>query len=147
MDAAVCRKHGTRGELVPCFVQIARSELGGIMSSNESIFTTEPFPTRTERKIAKNQRRIIRRAVLAVIAAVAGITVGTIGAGMTEAGAVSQATINRYIRDNGGIPPCKEEDGSGQPGMCFWDDGSGDAIVLVPTKPGQDKRVVVLINR
>lgn len=86
-----------------------------------------------------------------------GITAALLGGGVaivqnTDAEAATQAQINAYIRSEGGIPPCKWEDGSGQPGMCLWDarkrgNGKGDVVVLVPTKPGHDKRVVVLINR
>lgn len=86
-----------------------------------------------------------------------GIVATMLGGGLAivqnmEAEAISQAKINAYIRSEGGIPPCTHEDGSGQPGMCLWDgrtrgNGKGDVVVLVPTKPGQDKRVVVLINR
>jgi hypothetical protein len=121
------------------------------MSSNESIFTTEPFPTRTERKIVKQRRRIIKRvttfALVGVIAAGIGGFIAT-----QDAVATSQATVNRFIRDAGGIPPCKWEDGSGQPGICFFDsrvrgNKKGDVIVLVPVKGADDKKVVVLINR
>lgn len=64
----------------------------------------------------------------------------------------SRVWANKFIRAHGGIPPCKWEDGSGQPGMCLWDgatmgNGKGDTVVMVPTKPGRDKRAVVLINR
>lgn len=88
----------------------------------------------------------------------AGIIGGLLGGGAAivgnapQADATTQATINQFIRANGGIAPCKNEDGSRQRGMCYWDgrvrgNGEGDVIVLVPTEPGQDKRVVVLINR
>jgi hypothetical protein len=119
------------------------------MSSNESIFTTEPFPTRADRQASKQHKRIIKRTVIGVVAAAVGFAMGTGIVALTtpEADAGSRTAINKFIRANGGIPPCKWEDGSGQPGMCYWNDGSGDAIVLVPTKPGKDKRVVVLINR
>lgn len=86
-----------------------------------------------------------------------GIVATMLGGGVaivqnTQAEAATQAQINKFIRAEGGIPPCTHEDGSGQPGMCLWDgrkkgNGKGDVIVLVPTKPGHDKRVVVLINR
>lgn len=79
-------------------------------------------------------------------AAIAGILIGGLGAvaqNATPAHATSQTEVNQYIRSNGGIPPCTHEDGSGQPGMCLWD----ARVVQVPTKPGQDKRAVVLINR
>lgn len=58
--------------------------------------------------------------------------------------AVTQQQINAYIRDHGGIPPCTHEDGAGQPGKCYWSDGRGNPVVLVPTMPGHDKRVVSL---
>jgi hypothetical protein len=108
---------------------------------------------RTERIVGKQRNVIIKRAALAVISAVIGFgtaaLVNTTFAPDSEA--VSQTTINQYIRANGGIPPCKEEDGSGQPGKCYWDaahrgDGNGHPAVLVPVPghPGADKTVVWL---
>ncbi len=110
------------------------------------------YQTRMRRNRRKEQvRRIIIAFVMA--AAVAGSTaVGTILSQPPSASAISQVQINRYIRDNGGIPPCTEEDGSGQPGPCYWDsrvrgNRKGDVIVLMPNPGGVDKRVVILINR
>lgn len=85
----------------------------------------------------------------------AGLLIGSgiaIAQNAPEADATSQAAINQYIRANGGIPPCKHEDGSGQPGMCLFDsrvrgNKTGNVIVLVPEKGADDKRVVVLIQR
>lgn len=108
---------------------------------------------RTERVIAKQRKTIIRRAVLAVVALAVGVGVGVAVSTVTapDSDAVTQTMINRYIRANGGIPPCKEEDGSGQPGLCYWDaahrgDGNGHSAVLVPVPghPGEDKIVVWL---
>lgn len=53
-----------------------------------------------------------------------------------------QATPNKHR----GIPPCREEDGSGQRAMCVWDDGRGNVIVNISRK-GTDDRTVVLIDR
>lgn len=53
----------------------------------------------------------------------------------------------RIVKSLGGIPPCREEDGSGQVGVCYWNDGTGDAIVNVPVGPNRDKRPVILVNR
>jgi len=108
---------------------------------------------RAERIIAKKRKRIIVRAVIAVVSLVLGVATGTVVATVVapDSDAVSQTTINQYIRANGGIPPCKEEDGSGQPGKCYWDaahrgDGNGHPAVLVPVPghPGADKTVVWL---
>lgn len=59
-----------------------------------------------------------------------------------EADAVTQAAINRYIRSEGGIPPCTDEDGSGQPGPCYWNakvQGNGDGWSFVAMPDGKDK--------
>lgn len=92
------------------------------------------------------RKRKVWRVVIAIVAATAGLGMGTIIANSTSADAIGQVAINKFIRANGGIAPCTEEDGSGQPGMCFYDDGD-DAVVNVPTAPGKDKRTVILINR
>jgi hypothetical protein len=110
--------------------------------------------SRTERVIAKQRKGIIKRAVIAVLMLGVGVGVGTIGATAfaPDSDAVSQVTINKYIRANGGIPPCTYEDGSGQPGLCygsterFGPDGHPYVLVPDPIKgqPGNDKRVVWL---
>lgn len=56
------------------------------------------------------------------------------------------------VRALNGVPPCYHEDGSGQPGACVWlglyrGNHGGDDILFVPTRPGQDKRATVLVNR
>jgi len=96
---------------------------------------------RTDRIIAKQRKRIIRRAVLVVAIMLVGVGVGTVAASQSEA--VSQVTINKFIRANGGIPPCTHEDGSGQPGRCFWNaktngDGQGHSVILVQDGPDAD---------
>lgn len=105
---------------------------------------------RTERVIAKQRKAIIKRAVIVVTAMLVGVVIGTIGAAQSDA--VSQVTINKFIRANGGIPPCTQEDGSGQPGLCYGSTErfgpTGHPYVLVPDPikghPGNDKRVVWL---
>jgi hypothetical protein len=108
---------------------------------------------RTARQRKAKRRLIAKRAALAVISAVIGFgTAALVNTAMApDSDAVTQTTINQYIRANGGIPPCKEEDGSGQPGKCYWDaahrgDGNGHPAVLVPVPghPGADKTVVWL---
>lgn len=98
--------------------------------------------------------RIIRKtaAYVALAGALMAATLGGAVLHATKTEAASQKQVNQYIRSHGGIPPCTWEDGSGQPGMCLWDgrkrgNGKGDVVVLIPTKPGHDKRVVVLVNR
>lgn len=98
--------------------------------------------------------RIIRKsaAYVALAGALMAATLSGAVLHATQTEAASQSQINQFIRANGGIPQCKHEDGSGQPGMCVFHGNKqgnkkGDTIVLVPTKPGHDKRVVVLINR
>lgn len=115
--------------------------------------TIDPSTRDYNRAMARRRLRIIRRTgwiILAVVLASIGMVVGLSGTDNAEA--ATQQQINQYIRANHGIPPCKWEDGSGQPGMCVWHGNKfgnkkGDTVVLVPTKPGHDKRVVVLINR
>lgn len=105
---------------MPCFVQIARSHTGGIVS------------------------RIIRKS--AVYVALAGaLMAATLGGAVlhaTQTEAASQTQINRYIRSHDGIPPCAEEDGSDQPRTtCVWwgrfGNGKGESVLLVPD--GRDK--------
>lgn len=106
---------------------------------------------RTARVIAKRRGVIIKKAALAVISAVIGF--GTAALVNTtfapDSDAATQTTINQYIRANGGIPPCRYEDGSNQPGMCYWDastrgNGLGTDFIAIPTTPGHDKRIVSL---
>lgn len=97
---------------------------------------------------AKRRNRIVRKVAVAIIAATIGIGVGTAIVNATDADAVSQVTINKYIRANGGIPPCTHEDGSGQPGMCYWDASErgvkgGYDFIAVP-RAHQDKAIVYL---
>lgn len=102
----------------------------------------------------KPRRRDAHSKFIAKMFAV-GITAALLGGGLAvvqnapEANGSSQSQINAYIRSKGGIPPCKYEDGSGQPGLCYWDGSKrgnkkGAQIVNVPTKPGHDKRAVIL---
>ena len=68
----------------------------------------------------------------------------------STADATSQVQINRYIRDNGGIPPCKWEDGSGQPGACVWmdyRDGEMEGWNVLNVPNGQDKRPILFLSR
>lgn len=105
-----------------------------------------------ERKRAKQSKRLVKRLVIAVIATALGVGTGLVGQAVyaQHSDAASQTAINQYIRDHGGIPPCRYEDGSGQPGACYWNGGKnnkGDLLVMVPTRPGHDKRAVILVNR
>jgi hypothetical protein len=110
------------------------------------------YQVRARRNRRKAQARKVTIGFVMALAAAAGVATGTILSEPPSASAISQVQVNRYIRDNGGIPPCTEEDGSGQPGPCYWDsrvrgNRKGDVIVLMPNPGGVDKRVVVLINR
>lgn len=92
------------------------------------------------RKTLRRQRR--NRYIGYALAAVVGLGVGTALVNVTEADAATQAQINRFIRSEHGIPPCKWEDGSGTPGVpekaaCYWNDGSGWAFIAVAD--GRDK--------
>lgn len=77
-----------------------------------------------------------------------GIGAALIGGGVAivqnapEADAITQAQINRYIKSENGIPPCRWEDGSGQPGPCYWNakvQGNGDGWSFVAMPDGKDK--------
>lgn len=105
----------------------------------------------------KRKRRIKRkgmrkRITIAVAAIILGALTGTVITNAMDeeaAQAETMAEVRAYIRANGGIPPCIHEDGSGQPGKCFWDgprrgNGTGASYVAVPTMPGHDKRIVIL---
>lgn len=104
-----------------------------------------------EAQFAQSHKRLRRQRWLMVIAGIIGTAVGVSGALIATAGdadAVSQVTINKYIRANGGIPPCTHEDGSGQPGMCYWDASErgvkgGYDFIAVP-RAHQDKAIVYL---
>lgn len=101
--------------------------------------------TRQAKKASTKRSKFIGRMfAVGVIAALIGGTVAI----AEHADAVSQVTINKYIRANGGIPPCTHEDGSGQPGPCYWNakkrgNGKGYDYIAVPVKGG-DKAIVFL---
>lgn len=83
-----------------------------------------------------------------------GIAAAMVGGGLAivqnapEADAASQAQINRYIRSEGGIPPCTHEDGSGQAATCVWwagrqGNGKGYSYIAV-TRTGQDDAIIYI---
>lgn len=88
------------------------------------------------------RRRITTRVIIAAIAVTLGLATGTALAQITEAEAATQQQINRFIRANDGIPPCKWEDGSGQPGPCVWfgrfGNGTGPSYIAMPDGPDKD---------
>lgn len=100
----------------------------------------------TQRSKAKKQGRIIKRIAIGVVAMAVGLGIGTALAEQSDA--ISQVTINKYIRAHGGVPPCTHEDGSGQPGVCYWDasergvKGGYDYIAI--SKKHSDDRIVYL---
>lgn len=93
------------------------------------------------------------RRSLSALASLAVALTGTFLSGAAYAtyvaGSTDRPTVGdiRTVKRLGGIPPCREEDGSGQVGACYWNDGTGDAVVLVPVGPNRDKRAVILVNR
>lgn len=97
----------------------------------------------------------VRKRVAALVMAgalSAGVLTGTAVSNAPVVEAAGRVAVNKYIRAHGGIPPCTHEDGSGQRGMCYWDaskrgNGKGRDYVAVPTKPGQDKRIVFLTRK
>lgn len=82
--------------------------------------------------------------------ALAFVAIFTVGAvvGADNANAGSQAQVNAYIRNHGGVPPCKEEDGSGQKGTCVWwagKQGNGDGYsYLAIDRKGKDDAIVYI---
>lgn len=107
----------------------------------------------SQRSMRQAKKRDIKRSKFIGRMFAVGIIAALIGGGVAiaeNADAVSQVTINKYIRANGGIPPCTHEDGSGQPGTCYWDasehgDGKGDDGVNVSVK-GKDDRWVKITD-
>lgn len=105
----------------------------------------------SQRSMRQAKKRSTKRSKFIGRMFAVGIIAALIGGGVAiaeNADAVSQVTINKYIRANGGIPPCTHEDGSGQPGPCYWDasergNGKGYDYVAVPVK-GKDKAIVYL---
>lgn len=96
-------------------------------------------PVKPRRRGARS-RRITRVFAVGIVATMLGGGVAIVQ--NMEAEAATQAQINRFIRANGGLPPCKWEDGSGQAGPCVWiasksGDGNGDSLVAMPD--GADK--------
>lgn len=113
----------------------------GMLDTNRAAFKTEQEKRIMKaRKAMRRQRR--NRYIGYALAAVVGLGVGTAIVNATEADAITQAAINRYIRSEGGIPPCTHEDGSGQPGPCYWNakvQGNGDGWSFVAMPDGKDK--------
>lgn len=110
----------------------------------------DPMPsiidTRPERQRIKRRNRIIARIVLAVVSVVIGLAVGT-ALTSVDVSAVSQYEINQFIRANGGIAPCRHEDGANQPKPCWWNakvQGNGDGRSYVIMPGGEDGRIVYL---
>ena len=72
-----------------------------------------------------------------------GIIAATIGGGVAFAvdlGYPSSADIIK-VRELGGIPPCKHEDGSRQGSICYWNGqlrGNGDGYSYLAVPDGRD---------
>lgn len=104
------------------------------------------MPGMIDERIAKarkaRRKRLVGRIALYVVSATIGLGVGTVLVNTTQADAVSQTAINKYIRAHGGIAPCKWEDGSGQAGPCVWlasVQGNGQGVSFVAMPDGADK--------
>lgn len=85
-------------------------------------------------------KRITRMFTVGILAAMLGGGVAIVQQA-PQADAITQTQINRYIKSEGGIPPCTHEDGAGQ-GICYWNaktmgDGNGDSLISLPD--GRDK--------
>jgi len=95
-------------------------------------------------------RRSMRSRFITKMFAV-GIMGALVGGGIAiaqNADAASQTQINRFIRSEGGIPPCTHEDGSGQKGTCVWwagkqGNGKGYSYLAVDRK-GQDDAIIYI---
>lgn len=102
----------------------------------------------TVRNHGKRMRRQRLAVLIAGVLIVAAAVLGFVVASSPQSDAVSQVTINKYIREHGGIPPCTHEDGSRQPGVCYWDasehgKGKGDDGVNVSRKNNDDRWVKI----
>lgn len=95
----------------------------------------------------REPRRSVRSKFITRLFAV-GIGAALLGGGVAivqqapQADAITQTQINRYIKSEGGIPPCTHEDGSGQPGPCYWNakvQGNGDGWSFIAMPDGKDK--------
>lgn len=82
--------------------------------------------------------------------------VTTFGAGAAVATLASNGTPSnadiKIVREHGGIPACKHEDGSDQTGPCYWDasergNGEGRDYVAMPAKGGDDRIVFLTPKR
>jgi hypothetical protein len=107
-----------------------------------------------------NQRRrtgrgrfITRMFAVGTAAALAGGGVVAITQNVPQADAATQVQINRFIRSEGGIPPCAVEDGSDQPHTtCVWwagrqGNGDGYSVLLVPDgRDADDDKDVIFIT-
>lgn len=92
-------------------------------------------------RLAK-RRRITTRITIGVLMLSLGIATGSAISTLTDADAATQQQINRYIRSEGGIPPCTHEDGSGQAATCVWwakIQGNGDGHSYLAVPDGADK--------
>lgn len=115
------------------------------MRTNLNAFNAQAEQRMIKRRKAR-RNRIIGRIVLAVISAVIGLGIGT-ALTSVDAEATSQYEINQFIRANGGIAPCRHEDGAKQPKPCWWNakvqgNGEGRSYVIMPG--GEDGRIVYL---
>jgi len=97
---------------------------------------------RVQRQRKARRNRIVRKVALAIVSVAVGIGTGTAIVNATQADAATQTQINRFIRSEGGIPPCTHEDGSGQAGTCVWwakQRGNGDGHSYLAVPDGRDK--------
>lgn len=104
-----------------------------------------------EEQFKRSNKKMRRQRLIVLIIGVvmtALAVLAVVVASSVQSEAVSQVTINKYIREHGGIPPCTHEDGSGQPGVCYWDAsehgrGKGDDGVNVSRKNADDRWVKI----
>lgn len=111
---------------------------------------------RAKRQRNKRRNRVLIRVAAVVGLAALGVVAGTAIVNTVEADAATQAQINRYIRSENGIPPCRWEDGSGTPGTpespCYWNaktmgDGNGWSFIAMPDgKDKDDDKDIVYLN-
>lgn len=119
------------------------------------------FNTKADARVVKarkaRRKRITGRILLGALSMAVGLGIGTALVNTTEADAITQAQINRYIKSENGIPPCRWEDGSGTPGVgdkspCYWNaktmgDGDGWSFIAMPDgKDKDDDKDIVYLN-
>lgn len=117
--------------------------LPGMLDLTQSIQDGGPSWQQEVRKPRRSKRskRITKMFTVGIVAAMLGGGAAIVQ-NAPQADAITQAQINRYIKSEGGIPPCTHEDGAGQ-GICYWNartqgNGDGDSYISLPDGKDRD---------